>query len=619
MTVTREELLRAAYAGKDDTELLVYADWLEQHGQVARAQVIHLQCELARTPKHARRRLELEWELEAVLAELGDSWIDELPVLDGVEWIELSRGLPSAVRVRDIETLETTAAAIIAAAPTVTTVEIEDLEGHDEIVDLPWLRTLRVRGEMGSGPLLAIPTELDIDVGEYNDIQLDFERDDGRPLERLAIRNNTEVGEELATTLAESEWAAGLTSLHIPTHWVDDNTGYGPAVDPRVGDDGGRALTRLAKLETLTIDRQLAGKVLEKIFAMPALRDLQARECAGRGLDFTKAKGAKYERLDLGRSPLHRAGAEMLAKSPRLSELQRLELDTCELDASAIAELVKSPMWSTLRHLDISRNPLGIGGIRVLAEAAAPANLHTLRIADADLDEAAGTALGKIGWLSQLAVLDISGNPFGRGCASLRSIEADHLRELVISATGLQRTEAAALSRFWPKLVHLDLSNNLLTDAGLERFATTKEASALQTLRLRDCNLGNDGLELLAQRGRCPRLRVLDLHHNKFDPPALEALLRAPVVARLEVLDLSSCALTADTAAMLATTPMPPRLRRLNLRGNVFHEPTFLVLAESPTLRAVPEIKLSGNPWGFEASVRERLAARFGAGWYQDD
>ena len=40
-------------------------------------------------------------------------------------------------------------------------------------------------------------------------------------------------------------------------------------------------------------------------------------------------------------------------------------------------------------------------------------------------------------------------------------------------------------------------ANNAITDAGLERFVTMKEAASLQLLRLRDCKLTDDGIELL--------------------------------------------------------------------------------------------------------------------------
>jgi uncharacterized protein (TIGR02996 family) len=44
----------------DDTPRLVYADWLDEHGQPERAEFIRVQCELARMPAGDPRRAELE-------------------------------------------------------------------------------------------------------------------------------------------------------------------------------------------------------------------------------------------------------------------------------------------------------------------------------------------------------------------------------------------------------------------------------------------------------------------------------------------------------------------------------------------------------------------------------
>src|SRR5262249_26518532 len=44
----------------DDTSRLIYADWLDDHGQPERAEFIRVQIELARLPYRDRRRLSLE-------------------------------------------------------------------------------------------------------------------------------------------------------------------------------------------------------------------------------------------------------------------------------------------------------------------------------------------------------------------------------------------------------------------------------------------------------------------------------------------------------------------------------------------------------------------------------
>ncbi|HLL23570.1 MAG TPA: TIGR02996 domain-containing protein [Kofleriaceae bacterium] len=613
MTIMREALLRAAYTSDDDSERLVYADWLEQHGEVARAQVVHLQCKRARISENERAHRELGWELDAALAELGTAWQEELPVLEGVEWTALARGLPSAVRVRDVGTLLASAEAIHAAAPTVDHVELGRCEFGQDVAEIPWLRVLAIRGQLAANPVLDVPAEIELDIGEYAEAEA-LRRE--RPLSRLAVQNNACVGDELADVLATRSWARSLVALEMPTRRSEVASYYD--ADPQLSASGARQLTGLTELQTLSIDRHGVGsKAVERLFALPALRSLSARETATTELDLRKAKGAPLVRLDLSKNALGDAGARAIAQAPRLRALERLELDTCEIEAVGLHALVESPLWSTLRWLDLSRNPLGVAGARVLAQLAKPAMLHTLLLADADLDDSAANALGKLAWLGELVELDLAGNPLGRGAIALRGLAADGLRKLSLSSCAIERTEAAAIARFWPSVVHLDLAHNALTDAGIERFATMKEARLLQSLSLADCQLTADGIELLAERARCPRLRTLVLAGNQPTGPALAALLGSPLVQRLGVLDLSRCTLDDEAVTTLARTPVPSTLQRLALGGNVFDERQLLALADSPTLRSVEKIELEGNPYGFEPRTRERLAQRFGRGWYQ--
>jgi uncharacterized protein (TIGR02996 family) len=61
----------------DDTPRLVYADWLEEHGQPDRAALIRVQCELARLPEGDPRRPVLEARERALLAH-QDQWLGRL-------------------------------------------------------------------------------------------------------------------------------------------------------------------------------------------------------------------------------------------------------------------------------------------------------------------------------------------------------------------------------------------------------------------------------------------------------------------------------------------------------------------------------------------------------------
>ena len=93
----REAFLSAILAHPDDDlPRLVFADWLDEHGDPARAEFIRLQCELARLPARARRRTALE-RREAELLETHKTgwtegaflgWLDHAATLleGGTRW-----------------------------------------------------------------------------------------------------------------------------------------------------------------------------------------------------------------------------------------------------------------------------------------------------------------------------------------------------------------------------------------------------------------------------------------------------------------------------------------------------------------------------------------------------
>src|SRR5262249_13501753 len=74
----RDDFLRAICASPDDdTVRLVYADWLEEHGDAVRAEFIRLQCQLGSEDLFAPNRralLRREWRL---LRQHGERWIRE--------------------------------------------------------------------------------------------------------------------------------------------------------------------------------------------------------------------------------------------------------------------------------------------------------------------------------------------------------------------------------------------------------------------------------------------------------------------------------------------------------------------------------------------------------------
>jgi uncharacterized protein (TIGR02996 family) len=75
MSTTEEAFLNDIRANPDDDGIrLIYADWLQEHGQPERAEFIRVQIELARLADDDPRREALEDRQDELLANRGDEW-----------------------------------------------------------------------------------------------------------------------------------------------------------------------------------------------------------------------------------------------------------------------------------------------------------------------------------------------------------------------------------------------------------------------------------------------------------------------------------------------------------------------------------------------------------------
>jgi uncharacterized protein (TIGR02996 family) len=97
MTDDADALLRAVLtAPDDDAPRLVYADWLEEHGDPARAEFIRAQVELARPSTDPARRQQLEQVARALVRANGSAWTAWLP--PWVQEREFRRGFVEWIR-----------------------------------------------------------------------------------------------------------------------------------------------------------------------------------------------------------------------------------------------------------------------------------------------------------------------------------------------------------------------------------------------------------------------------------------------------------------------------------------------------------------------------------------
>jgi uncharacterized protein (TIGR02996 family) len=177
----------------DDSPRLVFADWLDEHGEPERAEFIRLQCELAGRPDRPGRWQELRDRQDELLRRHGPRWRAELP-----SWLRAV----GVFRRGFVDSLACTADAFLARAGDLETLPVQKLH--------LWNAGSRL------GPLLVSPLLARVDT--------------------LSLSGNA-LGDAAAAGLAECPYLHRLT-------WLD--LGYN-----QVGDLGAAALAASACLGSL--------------------------------------------------------------------------------------------------------------------------------------------------------------------------------------------------------------------------------------------------------------------------------------------------------------------------------------------------------------------------------
>src|SRR5262245_32494521 len=101
----------------DDTPRLVFADWLDDHGDPARAEFIRVQIELASQPGDDTRRRALQDREEDLLRAHEDEWRARLAPVPHSTWGPFTRGFVERVEIYTQEDFLAHAAALFASAP----------------------------------------------------------------------------------------------------------------------------------------------------------------------------------------------------------------------------------------------------------------------------------------------------------------------------------------------------------------------------------------------------------------------------------------------------------------------------------------------------------------------
>jgi uncharacterized protein (TIGR02996 family) len=323
----------------DDGPRLVFADWLEEHGDTARAEFIRVQCEAAGLPRHHPRR-ELLRQRAAVLREAhGRAWFPETADWNHGRDFALRRGFLDMVRL-DRERVVAKVEACLRRWP-VTELQISDV-GADvtmQAIQAPWLARLRTIEthragltakelvRLGANPAVAGLRCLRIGENSLGDAGAVAVA--GGPslagLLELDMRHN-HLGSAGVRALAASPTLTALRSLNLcgNTHSIDDVIGL--LESPRLP-----ALTELSLWNT-----QLHDGAVEKLARCPGLARLRA--------------------LDLNNNPITGAALAALAKSPHAATLQTLSLAYNRFTPAAVRPLLVSACLPALAEVNLYQN-----------------------------------------------------------------------------------------------------------------------------------------------------------------------------------------------------------------------------------------------------------------------
>lgn len=302
-----EALLRAICRHPDeDAPRLIYADWLQEHGNEARAELIRVECALPLMPEADPARASLADRRRALWERHGARWRAALPGRPGIRWCsETARGFFYEIAVRDIRAAERHGPAILSS----------------EAVQRVRLEKLATLSGFARLPLLEAVDELDVW----------HEAGGGAGLAHLACSPHAVNLRKLVVYAEPAEEARLIDLLATPRiPHLTEFLGSGLSV-PAAGGESPRASASLRLL--LLADCRFAPGALSALFGLPAMGALdevrlQSSGDSGDALAAALA-GATHVRnlraLNLKETSLTEVGAAAFA-APHLRSLRKVVL-----------------------------------------------------------------------------------------------------------------------------------------------------------------------------------------------------------------------------------------------------------------------------------------------------
>jgi uncharacterized protein (TIGR02996 family) len=579
---TETALLRAIRDMPDeDTPRLVYADYLEEEGNAARAEFIRVQCALARLPEGDPQRHPLEDRQHELLAEHECEWLGVAhDAMDELEEWTFERGFVHEV----------------AASPYFMRGPGSDLctanlvrrwrvtSGQDNFPE-----DLKEAGQRG---WFARLDAVDLSgwytaLGELSGF---LSRSNFGKLRELDLTGRDGL-DALPELLAFAPFRDRLKVLRCG----GGTYGTGGRLDAA---ELIRALGPDCRLEELAAPNTLLTAAdLGDLLAARMCSQLTSLDVGRNGIEaggWTAFRSAPCRLRELDLSHLIAFPLDRLFQCPSLRDLRILRISSFGQSAENVRALAESPFWAQAEELRAPHEPVPVPDYDEFGEDGEPVAPEE-PAEEFSLDPLFASAGSK-----QLRVLDVA------GCA--------------VRDAGVAKLCGAAWAE---SLTYLDLSQNYLSDEALRTIAKSGRFKRLHTLHLNFNSpyhqqdaaatdaITDTGLRVLADCPDLTNLRVLSLSGIRLTATSLDAVLNSPHW-KLSGLRLSQCQLRPNVVEILASSPRLSRLEVLDLSGNDEIDTDDLEpLTESEYLSPQTELDIRGLDAG-DAAIRTALRERLG-------
>ena len=465
----------------DDAPRLIFADWLEETGDSDRAELIRIQCALARLEENDERRPGLREREGILMRERYDVWCQDRP--SGWWNGRFRRGFLAEVDV-NAESFLKCAGPLLRQMP------------------VPYIRFFEARNflaALAASPHLA-------------------------RLHGLCFPHSALSADDLEALVA----SPFLTNLQ---HLCLDGNPLGPSGARRLA-----ASARLPRLIYLGLQgTHLGATGVEALAASRNLTGLEILTLTGNGIGGAGVEALAHadfphlKTLYLGTNRLTPTGLRVLAHTRRLPQLVEIQLDNNELGTAGLEALAHSPLLARLEQLSLRHARVTATGLRALESAHLP--LTCLDLSENKLPPRAFLELARCP-LTALTRLTLEFNEMGdEGAEALAaSPHLAGLRELFLNRTNLGPLGMKALvsSPNLSQLRTLDVGNNHIGDGGVQALAAFPHLANLTTLLLGTNGISDLSMAALVRSPHLFRLRNLDLSENDLTDAGALILAEAP-------------------------------------------------------------------------------------------